>query len=96
MADDGVNRRVPASSSVALLVISIDRDLWPPFFELLWRHWPDCPYPIHLGSETQTFGRGLPRPLDAELLHAAAQGARVEVEDQRCAALAFDHPIGLP
>src|ERR1700712_4408185 len=38
--------------SCALLVISCDnyRDLWKPFFNLLWRNWPDNPFPVYLGS----------------------------------------------
>lgn len=56
---------MPASSSVALLVISTDdfRDLWRPFFELFWKHWPDCPYPVYLGSEVQTYDDARVRPL---------------------------------
>jgi hypothetical protein len=40
-----------------LLVVSCDsyRDLWPPFFTLLFRYWPDCPFPVHLGSNEQTY-----------------------------------------
>lgn len=39
-------------SRCALLVVSCDAyaDLWPPFFSLLRRHWPDCPFPIYLGT----------------------------------------------
>jgi hypothetical protein len=25
-------------------------DLWKPFFTLLNRHWPDCPFPVYLGT----------------------------------------------
>jgi hypothetical protein len=25
-------------------------DLWEPFFTLLGRHWPDCPFPVFLGA----------------------------------------------
>src|SRR6185503_2012520 len=32
---------------------------------------------------------------DAEILHPAAQGARIEIQDPRRAAFAFDHPVGL-
>ncbi|MEO6567540.1 MAG: hypothetical protein ABIO94_02155 [Opitutaceae bacterium] len=40
------------SQECALLVLSCDAyaDLWPPFFNLLRRHWPDCPFPIFLGA----------------------------------------------
>lgn len=35
-----------------LLVVSCDpyADLWPPFFTLLKRHWPDCPFEVVLGA----------------------------------------------
>jgi hypothetical protein len=48
---------VTGSPGVAVLVSSCDayRDLWPPFFELLFRHWPDCPRPVYLGSESERF-----------------------------------------
>ena len=37
---------------VTLLVPSCDRyaDLWPTFFALLRRQWPDCPFRVVLGS----------------------------------------------
>lgn len=52
--------------AVAVLVISCDayRDLWRPFFELFWRHWPDCPYPVYLGSERHTLDDPRVRRLD--------------------------------
>ncbi|MGH7785719.1 MAG: hypothetical protein ACRERC_02575 [Candidatus Binatia bacterium] len=54
------------ADSIAVLVISCDayRDLWRPFFELFWRHWPDCPYPVHLGSELHTHSDARVRRLD--------------------------------
>lgn len=41
-----------SSTDCALLVLSCDAyaDLWPPFFTLLRRNWPDCPFPIYLGT----------------------------------------------
>ena len=41
-----------ADERVTLLVPSCDRyaDLWPPFFALLRRQWPDCPFPVVVGS----------------------------------------------
>jgi len=42
----------PHASSCALLVLSCDAysDLWPPFFNLLDRWWPDVPFPVYLGA----------------------------------------------
>jgi hypothetical protein len=44
-------------TSTALLVVSCDkyRDLWVPFFTLFFRYWPDCPYPVFLGSNDETY-----------------------------------------
>jgi len=41
----------------AVLVLSCDKyhDLWPPFFDLFWKYWNDCPYTVYLGSNTTTF-----------------------------------------
>ena len=41
-----------ADERVTLLIPSCDRyaDLWPTFFALLRRQWPDCPFRIVLGS----------------------------------------------
>jgi len=41
----------------ATLVISCDKysDLWRPFFTLFWCHWPDCPFPVYLGSNGESF-----------------------------------------
>jgi hypothetical protein len=41
----------------SVLIPSCDAysDLWIPFMTLFWRHWPDCPFPVYLGSNQQTF-----------------------------------------
>lgn len=41
-----------SANNVAILVTSCDayQDLWDPFFTLFFRYWPDCPYPIYLGT----------------------------------------------
>lgn len=28
--------------------------MWAPFFTLFWRHWPDCPFPVYLGTTVAT------------------------------------------
>lgn len=40
------------SSDASILVVSCDRyaDLWRPFFNLMWRYWPDAPFKIYLGA----------------------------------------------
>ena len=40
--------------SCAVLVVSSDgyRDLWRPFFHLFRQYWPDCPFPVYLGTQT--------------------------------------------
>lgn len=44
-------------ADVAVLVVSCDKyqDLWRPFFTCFFRYWPDCPYPVHLGSNFETY-----------------------------------------
>lgn len=45
------------SKNTALLVLSCDKysDIWQPFFDFLFKHWSDCPYPIYLGANEQTY-----------------------------------------
>jgi len=42
---------------LAILVISCDNyhDVWKPFFDLLTKFWPDCPYPVYLGTNEKDF-----------------------------------------
>lgn len=42
------------TSKFAILILSCDKyaDLWEPFFYLFWNNWPDCPYPVYLGSNS--------------------------------------------
>ena len=44
-------------TTVAFLVVSCDRyaDLWLPYFHCLFKYWPDCPYPIYLGSNAASY-----------------------------------------
>ena len=46
-----------AIPSCAVLVMSCDkyRDLWRPFFTLFWRYWPNCPFPLYLGTTGETY-----------------------------------------
>ena len=46
-----------ATPSCSVLVMSCDAysDLWQPFFNLFWRHWSDCPWPVFLGANQQAF-----------------------------------------
>ena len=44
-------------SKTAILVISCDKysDLWPIYFESLFKYWPNCPLKIYLGSNYKTY-----------------------------------------
>lgn len=44
-------------NNCAVLVSSYDgaHDLWQPFFTLLFRYWPDCPFPVYLISNYQRY-----------------------------------------
>jgi len=46
-------------SELAILVLSCDKfaDAWDPFFNMAFKYWPDCPYPIYLCTETKNFER---------------------------------------
>ena len=42
---------------ISILVVSCDRyaDLWNPFFAVFWKRWPDCPFPVYLGTNRLTY-----------------------------------------
>ena len=65
VAVDGVG------SDVSAVVVSHDRfaDVWPGFFALLFRFWPDLPYPLYLISNHITFpdGRVIPLQVGTDL-----------------------------
>ena len=46
-----------SSNQCAIVVSSFDgfADIWEPFFTLLFRYWPDCPYHIYLISNFKRF-----------------------------------------
>lgn len=46
---------MPISDRCSILIPSCDAysDLWKPFFTLFFKYWPDCPYPVFLGSNTE-------------------------------------------
>lgn len=52
---------------ITILVVSCDKysDLWGPFFSIFWKMWPDCPYPVYLGSNEKTYSdsRVIPIPI---------------------------------
>jgi hypothetical protein len=50
---------------VAVLVVSCDRfqDLWHPFFACFFKYWPDCPYPVYLGSNSAQYRDDRVRPI---------------------------------
>lgn len=46
-----------SENDTAILVVSCDKfeDLWRPFFSCLFKYWPDCPYPVYLGTNHATY-----------------------------------------
>jgi hypothetical protein len=50
---------------VAVLIVSCDRfeDLWRPFFTCFFKYWPDCPYPVYLGSNFAQYKHDRVRPI---------------------------------
>jgi len=44
-------------AACSVLVPSCDAysDLWTPFFAQFWKHWPDCPFNVYLGSSKLEF-----------------------------------------
>ncbi len=60
LGSSGVRRAASSQDelpSCCVLVVSCDSysDLWRPFFTLLWRHWPDCPFPVYLGTNSAEY-----------------------------------------
>ncbi len=49
-----MNKKENLHNNCTILVLSCDKysDLWGPFFGEFWKYWPDCPYPVVLGSNT--------------------------------------------
>jgi hypothetical protein len=45
------------SDDLTVLILSCDkyRDLWKPLFYSFHKYWPDCPYPVYLGSNTVSY-----------------------------------------
>jgi hypothetical protein len=45
-------REILPNELCSVFVSSCDAyaDLWVPFFTLFWRYWPDCPFPVYLGT----------------------------------------------
>jgi len=45
------------TQDVSVLINSCDKyaDVWPVFFALFWKYWPDCPFPVYLGTNSRTW-----------------------------------------
>jgi len=57
MTDKGNKQNQVSQGDCTVLIISCDMysDLWRPFFSLWWKHWPDCPFTVHLGTNTEAY-----------------------------------------
>lgn len=64
-----------ADSDVSILINSCDKyaDIWPVFFTLFWKNWPDCPYPVYLGTNMKTW--------DDERVHVLQVGPDISWAD---------------
>jgi len=53
------------TGDTCVLIASCDAysDAWAPFFALMKKYWPDCPYPIYLISNYQDPGICGVRPI---------------------------------
>ena len=47
------------NKDLAILVLSCDKysDLWDDFFNLKEQHWPDCPYPTYVATDSVQYER---------------------------------------
>lgn len=43
--------------NLSILVLSCDqyKDLWAPYFDFFFKYWPDCPFKVYLGTNTEKF-----------------------------------------
>ncbi|MEN3015385.1 MAG: hypothetical protein ABDH21_04960, partial [bacterium] len=57
MNKSNTSKRMSFNEKISILVPSCDSysDLWPIFFELFWRFWPDCPLNVYLISNEKAF-----------------------------------------
>ncbi|MCA9110683.1 MAG: hypothetical protein KDA52_12090 [Planctomycetaceae bacterium] len=46
---------MPSHTHIIIPSCDAYSDAWGPFFQLLYRYWPDCPYPLHLVSINETY-----------------------------------------
>ena len=55
----------PHQENVAILVVSWDgyQDVWQPFFHCFFKYWPDCPYPVFLGSNSLSYPHSRVSPI---------------------------------
>lgn len=79
---------------VTVLVPSCDRyrDLWRPFVTLLQRHWPDCPYPVVVGSNHAVCEESwvTPLPIGDDLTWTKSTRAMVERIDSPIVLMLLD------
>lgn len=54
---------LPVSCAVVISSCDAYSDLWTPFFNLFWKYWPDCPFPVYLISNFQTYSHPRVIPL---------------------------------
>src|SRR6476646_3876365 len=62
-----MERNLPIIDQCSILIPSCDTysDLWEPFLTLFHKYWPDCPYPIFLGSNAEDYNDSRVRMIHA-------------------------------
>jgi hypothetical protein len=50
---------VTIEKNIAVVILSCDKyhDLWDPFFFFFEKHWPKCPYPVYLTTNSKIYER---------------------------------------
>ena len=66
----------------SVLITSCDAysDLWKPYFNLFWKHWPDCPYPVYLSANHREFHHPRVKTLNAGSERNWTNQLRIQLE----------------
>lgn len=82
-----------------ILVNSCDKysDVWDPFFTLLNKYWPDCPFDIVINTESLSYNKSFPN-LNIKTFHLFSPGEKVDYGERmkaHCAKISTEYIITL-